>query len=99
MNRTLSDSDLQRLTLLLEFIRITKDGMTKPYDPTPILSKIDQHERSINRNLNQSKQIDLSDLKNCCPDTAVIQDAKDFKPYIMAAVEQFSEIMNLNVIK
>lgn len=61
--------------------------MTKPYDPVPILSKIEQYERN--------NRVDLTELKNCCPLPAVINDAKDFKPYIMEALKQFAEIMDI----
>lgn len=91
----LSDNEMQRVKLLLEFLEITKVGMTKPYDPTQVLAKIQQFEDDQNKSGN--RQLNLDELKECCISVPVIQDAKDFKPYIMAAVEQLSEILELDV--
>jgi hypothetical protein len=60
----------------------------KPYDPSPVLRKLDQLEKDGH---------DVSGLRQCCPSVAEIHDALDFKKYIMAAVEQFSEVMQLEV--
>lgn len=93
----LSDNEMQRAKLLLEFLEITKVGMTKPYDPTQILGKIQQFEDDYNKDHELMEKLDLSHLKDCCMKTAVIQDAKDFKPFIMAAVEQFADLLSLEV--
>lgn len=60
----------------------------KPYDPAPVLRKLKQLEDDGH---------DVTALRQCCPNTAEIHDALDFKKYIMAAVEQFSEVMQLEV--
>lgn len=62
--------------------------MVKPYDPSPVYDKIGKLQREGH---------DVSDLKKCCPNTPHIYDAKDFKPYITAALKQFSDIMGLDV--
>lgn len=90
MNKMLTDQEMQKVQILLEFLEITKVGMVKPFDPTPFIKKIDALEK---------EGINTGNLKNCCPTSAEISDAKDFKPYIMAALEDFSEIMGLNVQK
>ena len=61
----------------------------KPFDPTTLIQKTVKLERELN--------VDLSSLRNCCPPAATVYDAKDLKPYIMAAVNQFSDLMNLDV--
>lgn len=91
----LSDNEMQRIKLLLEFLEITKVGITKPYDPTQILAKIQQFEDDYNKQ--GDNQLNLDVLKTCCMESPVIQDAKDFKPYIMAALEQLSAILDLDV--
>ncbi len=73
--------------------------MTKPYDPTPILSKIQQYEDDYNQNNPHGNVLDLQGLKICCPEVAIITDAKDFKPYIMAALDQFADVMGLEVTR
>jgi hypothetical protein len=70
--------------------------MTKPYDPTPILNKIQQYEDDYNERGGLGGNLDLNILKNCCSEVAIIKDAKDFKPFIMASLDQFAEIMELD---
>lgn len=86
---TLTESQMQRAQLLLDFLKITKGGLTKPYDPIPIINKIEKYEHN--------NQVDLTELKKCCPQSATIEDAKDFKPFIMAALDQFAEVMGLKL--
>ena len=87
--KELTELEMQKISLLLQFLKIAKGGMTKPYDPTPILGKIESFE--------QSYKVDLSELKKCCPEVAIIRDAKDFKPFIMAALDEFAKIMGLEI--
>ena len=92
-------TEKEKAEILLRFIDIARQGMVKPFDPTPILSKIESFEKKVNRDFDgdSSGRLNLSQLKNCCSDTAVITDAKEFKPYIYAALEEFSRLMNLKV--
>lgn len=91
MNRKLTDYDMQRVTLLIDFLKIAKEGIAKPHDPTAVLSKID----------NRAKQLDtdLEDLKNCCSNETTVRDAKDFKPYIYAALDDLAIIMGWDMYK
>lgn len=62
--------------------------MTKPYDPTPFLRKLQALK---------DEKIDISGLELCCPTTAEVRDAKDFKPYIEASLKEYARIMGLEV--
>lgn len=64
--------------------------MVRPYDPTQVLRKIHslKHEG-----------VDTSKSVECCPTSSEVRDAKDFKPYLMAALDEFSDIMGMNVNK
>lgn len=88
MAKELKPNEFKKVELLIEFIRITKDGMTKPFDPSPFLNKLDKLKK---------EGINTAGLEACCPTTAEVKDAKDFKPYINAALEEFAELMGLRV--
>lgn len=62
--------------------------MVKPYDPSPILRKL----KSMNEDGFSTVQ-----LEKCCPTSSEVRDAKDFKPYIQAALEQLQDILDLDV--
>lgn len=62
--------------------------MVKPYDPSPILRKL----KSMNEDGFSTEQ-----LEKCCPTSSEVRDAKDFKPYIQAALEQLQDILDLDV--
>jgi len=40
---------------------------------------------------------ELEALTACCPQFAEVRDAKDFKPYIMAALQEIAGILGLKV--
>lgn len=90
MSKEFTEEQALKARVLIEFIEVTKNGMTKPYDPTPFLRKLKSLE---------DDGIDISGLEVCCPTSAEINDAKDFKPYIEAALEEFASIMNIKVNK
>src|SRR5687767_1466697 len=95
MARKLSDlspEEVTRASLLIQFLQVTKDGLVKPFDPTPVIKKLDALQRDSILSLE-----DATALKKCCPPVAQIQDAKDFKPYINAVLEQFADVMDLDV--
>lgn len=90
MSKTLNDQEMQKVSLILQFLEVTKVGLVKPFDPTHFLKKLDSLEK---------EGVNVGNLRDCCPTGGEISDAKDFKPYIMAALEEFGELMGLNVQK
>jgi hypothetical protein len=87
--KELNDKEMQKASLLLEFLRIAQKGITKPYDPAQVLSKLTSHNRLGNSS--------LGDLDKYCSRDSVVRDAKDLKPYILAALDEFSAIMGLTI--
>lgn len=87
---TLNENEAIQARLLVEFIAVCKDGLVKPYDPSPILSKLNKLEK---------RGIDVSGMKGCCPPTSEIRDAKDLKPIILGAAERFAEIMGIKKVE
>ena len=85
--RELSDRDMEKAKVLLEFLTIARQGMVKPFDPSQVLRKLTALQRDT--------KVDIGDLMNCCPQSAQVFDAIDFKPYMLAACEEFSRIMGL----
>ena len=86
--RELTPERTSRAQLLIQFLSVAKDGLVRPYDQGPVLKKLEQFEK---------EGFDVSDLRKCCPPAGVVQDAKDFKPYILAALDQFAELLDLDV--
>jgi len=89
-NNELSESDIAKLDIIIRFLQVTKDGLTKPYDPTPFLRKLDTLSKD---------GVDISGMAQCCPTSAEVKDAKDFKPYITASLEEYARIMGIEVTK
>jgi hypothetical protein len=89
MNHPISELGFKKLDILMKFLDLAKDGMAKPYDPIPIMTKIEKYEKDTG--------IDMSDVRACCPQVPVINDAKDFKPYIMASLKLYAELMGLEI--
>lgn len=89
MAKELTPNEFKKAELIIKFIEVTKDGMTKPYDPSAVLSKL--------HSLQKDTGMDIKEAVGCCPTSAEVKDAKDFKPYIAAALEEFAELMGLNV--
>lgn len=85
----MTKSELEKANLLVSFLAVTKDGLVKPYDPTPVIRKLD----SLQKN-----GVDIGQTKDCCYPAAEIRDAKDFKPFIMAAVKEFARLTELEVV-
>src|SRR5688500_15128543 len=88
--KELSNQETMRARLLLEFLQVTKDGLVKPFDPTPVIRKL--------RDLERQQGVNIKPLMDCCPPVAEIHDVKDFKPYIMGAVRQFAQIMDIEPV-
>lgn len=88
MSKGLEFADIEKVNLLLRLLEIATRGLVKPYDPTPVASKIDALKR---------KGIDVSGLESCCPTAADIRDSKDFKPYVDAALIEIAKILELEV--
>lgn len=86
MIKLLSEQEMQKASLILQFLNIAKEGLVKPYDPLPVVNK-----------LVSSRKEGLDDLMNCCPPSAVVRDAKDLKPYIMAALDDLSDLMGFKL--
>lgn len=85
----LSSGEFQKVELLIEFVKVMANGLPKPYDPTPMIKKVKRLEKDLH--------MDLSAVMNCCPASGDIRDAKDFKPYIMAATDEIAKILQLEV--
>ena len=82
-NAFLTDKDLQVADLLIKFIDVASKGLTKPYDHTSFIDKMNR--------AGASKMI----IDSCCPPSADVHDSKDFKPYIMSAVDELFLILDL----
>lgn len=88
-SKILADHEMQKASLILEFLKLAKDGIAKPHDPAAVISKLEMHEKRSNK--------DLTALKNCCSENPTVRDSKDFKPYIVSALEDLAEIMGWKV--
>lgn len=78
-----TDKDLEVAALLIQFIDVASKGLTKPYDHTSFIDKMNR--------AGASKMI----IDSCCPPSADVHDSKDLKPYIMSAVEELFIILEL----
>lgn len=72
---------------LIDFIGVMKDGLPKPYDPAPFVNKVKRLARGG----------ELDALLTCCPPTGHIRDAKDLKPFIIAAARKVALNLKLEV--
>lgn len=79
----LTDRDIEVSKILVEFIDVASKGLTKPYDHTSFIDKMNR--------AGASKMI----IDSCCPPSADVHDSKDFKPYIMSAVDELFLILDL----
>lgn len=81
---TLSSGEIERLNILLRFLEITREGMVRPHDPTAIIDKLEK----------QGLEIPPADRLG---DSTITRDAKYYKPYVKAALNKISEILELDV--
>lgn len=88
-NDHVNSKEMVEARLLIDFINATKTGMTKPYDPIPVIQKIENYERD--------RGVKLTQIRDCCPQLSTVNDAKDFRPYILAALDRFMQLMNIQV--
>lgn len=75
---------IDEITAWTELITALKDGLPKPYDNSIIVDKIIRIEDRYS--------VDLTDLKNCCPPSAEVREAKEFKPLIFGILDRIIEI-------
>ncbi|MCO6500245.1 MAG: hypothetical protein J5I47_07705 [Vicingus serpentipes] len=88
----LSDIVLKEIEVWAKVLDSIKNGIPKPYDSSILIKKIIKIE-------NQTGE-DLSFLKNCCPPSANILEAKEVKPVIFGILDRIIEIGQLeNYIK
>lgn len=64
-----------------------KDGLPKPYDNSIIIEKI--------RRLEDKTGEDLSQLKQCCPPSSDIREAKELKPFIFGILDRIVDISGI----
>lgn len=64
-----------------------KDGIPKPFDNSIIIDKIIK--------LEQRTKEDLSYLKQCCPPSADIREAKELKPIIFGILDRIVDISGI----
>ena len=91
MTKTLTEHDQQKVQLLLQFLDIARKGTVKPFDAAQYLSKLD--------NLEKEDKIDVGRLRDCCPPEAEVADCKDFRPYILASLEEYASLMGIDADK
>lgn len=84
---TLGKPVLDEITVLMSVVNGLKDGLPKPFDSSIIIDKISSIE--------QRSGSDLTALKNCCPPSAEVREAKEFKPLIYGILDRIEEIAEL----
>lgn len=80
---SLGQNDLIVANLLIEFIDVCSKGLTKPYDHTSFVDKMDR--------AGASKML----IDSCCPPSADVHDSKDLKPYAMSAADELFRILGI----
>lgn len=91
MVETLDPHQIDEAKMWTEFIRVLANGIVKPYDPAFIADKLTKIENK--------HRVDLTELKNCCPQESTIREALPFKPYIDAALSRIETITGITVSK
>ena len=88
-NEIINRGDLEVCKVLTEFIRVASAGITKPYS----------HEHYLNfiRDFAKKENIELSDAIKCCLPSSEVREAKELKPYIIAAADKITDILKLEV--
>lgn len=80
----LGDAVIKEIEMWSKVLEAIKNGIPKPYDSSVIISKIIKIEKRTGE--------DLSYLKNCCPPSANILEAKEVKPVIFGILDRIIEI-------
>lgn len=87
----------EQIDIILEFLKIAREGIKKPHDPSQVIAKIQRFEDNYNRGRDEDESINLDHIKNCCTDIGTVCDANDFRPYILASLRRYSEILELEI--
>lgn len=85
-------TDKEKIELLLKLVELCGNGAVRPYDHSHFIYQIRKSETKSEFNVS-----DLDDLLKCCPPSAEVRDAKDFKPYMIAALNELARLLDLNV--
>lgn len=64
-----------------------KDGIPKPFDNSIIIEKIIKLERRTGE--------DLSQLKQCCPPSSDVREAKELKPFIFGILDRIVDVSGI----
>lgn len=67
----------------------------KPYDPTQIVRKLEAFASDDRISKNVLTEV----VANYVPPVSVVHDSIEFRPYILAALADFGEIMGLDTRK
>lgn len=86
---TLTPDIIAEARLYVDLIGVLKDGVPIPFDPTRIIAKIEKLESESGK--------DYKELKECCYNIGEIREAKEFKPYIRAALKKIDKLTHLGV--
>lgn len=88
---TLNPSQIDEAKLWIRLIEVLSNGIVKPYDASFVIDKLSKVEKK--------HDLDLTELKNCCPSEGTIREALIFKPYIDAALVEIENVTGLQVKK
>ena len=75
--------DLDVLDKLTNLLKVLSDGIVKPNDITYQISRL--------KDLEDKKGIDLTEIINCCPSSATIREAKDYKPLLFKVLKKIDK--------
>jgi len=85
-----TEVEYAEVALLIQFLDVCSKGLVRPWDPGPILDKLDKLSK---------KGHDISHLQMCCPTSTEVRDVIDLKPYILGAAERISEMLDVPYIE
>jgi hypothetical protein len=68
------DHALRQIEVLTPLLSVLCNGVVRPNDVSYQIRKLEKLEAELN--------IDLMEVKNCCPQDSITREAKDFKPLI-----------------
>lgn len=87
--KALSEQEALQADLLIRFMDVCSKGLVRPYDPTPIVEKLESLRQ---------QGFNVEKLQECCPPVGDVHDVKDLKPYIMGCAEELAQILQVKKV-
>lgn len=89
---TLTPAVVEEIKAWAGVLGAIKDGIPKPFDNSIIIDKIIKIEKRTGE--------DLTHLKQCCPPSAHVREAKELKPFIFGILDRIVDVSGIeNYVK